>query len=83
MFTLYDNLVFQVVYFVSLFPYLMLTVLVIRGATLPGAAKGIEYYVKPEMSKLANPTVRPYRLTIVANPIVRPALVSYMVQNIN
>ena len=41
----------------SLFPYLMLTVLVVRGATLEGAARGVTYYVKPDMAKLANPTV--------------------------
>ena len=35
----------QASYFVSLFPYVLLTIMLIRGVTLPGAALGIEYYL--------------------------------------
>jgi len=47
----------KVLYFVVLFPYCLLTVLLVRGATLPGAADGIAYYLTPDLSKLAEPEV--------------------------
>jgi SNF family Na+-dependent transporter len=33
-------------------PYVVLTILLIRGITLPGAAKGIEYYLTPKFDRL-------------------------------
>jgi SNF family Na+-dependent transporter len=47
----------QVVYFTVLFPYVLLTVLLIRGATLPGSADGIAFYLTPDLSKLRDPEV--------------------------
>lgn len=44
----------KVVYFTAIFPYLMLTVLLIRGAMLEGAGEGIEFYLKPDPKKLLN-----------------------------
>ena len=38
--------------FTATFPYVMLTALLIRGATLPGAAAGIRYYIEPKWEKL-------------------------------
>ena len=42
----------KVVYITATVPYLFITVLLIRGVTLPGAAEGIRYYIIPEWSKL-------------------------------
>jgi len=35
----------------------MLTVLVVRGATLPGAVQGIKYFFYPNWRQLASPEV--------------------------
>ncbi|XP_052800617.1 sodium-dependent dopamine transporter-like [Mya arenaria] len=47
----------KVVWFTALFPYVVLFILLIRGATLPGAAKGLEYYLKPNVTRLATSEV--------------------------
>ena len=43
--------------FTALFPYAVLFILLIRGATLPGAAKGVEFYLKPNITRLATSEV--------------------------
>ncbi|CAF3419850.1 unnamed protein product [Rotaria socialis] len=48
----------KVAYFTALFPYAMLTVLIIRGATLSGAVEGIRFYMGTvNFSMLAQPSV--------------------------
>lgn len=49
----------QVVYFTATFPYVMLLVLLIRGLTLPGASRGIQFYLYPDLGRLADPQVQP------------------------
>ncbi|XP_059471296.1 sodium-dependent neutral amino acid transporter B(0)AT3 isoform X2 [Neocloeon triangulifer] len=47
----------KVVYFTSLFPYVVLTIFFIRGITLKGAAAGLIHMYTPKIEKLLNPTV--------------------------
>ncbi|XP_023313152.1 sodium-dependent noradrenaline transporter-like [Anoplophora glabripennis] len=42
----------KVVWVTATMPYVVLTILLIRGLMLPGAISGISYYLKPELSKL-------------------------------
>ncbi|XP_068085176.1 sodium- and chloride-dependent glycine transporter 2-like [Anabrus simplex] len=42
----------KVVYFTSLFPYVMLTALLIRGALLPGSVDGVKFFITPDWSRL-------------------------------
>lgn len=42
----------KVVYFTALFPYFVLTALLIRALTLPGAIDGVMFYLKPDWSRL-------------------------------
>ena len=48
---------FQVVYFTTTFPYLVLVILLVRGATLPGSGNGIIYYLSPDWNRLLSPSV--------------------------
>lgn len=38
-------------------PYVVLTILLLRGLMLPGALKGIKYYLEPQLSRLKDTQV--------------------------
>ncbi|KAL1780157.1 hypothetical protein HispidOSU_028284 [Sigmodon hispidus] len=42
----------KVVWVTATFPYIVLSVLLVRGATLPGAWRGVIFYLKPNWQKL-------------------------------
>ncbi|XP_076449899.1 sodium- and chloride-dependent glycine transporter 2-like [Babylonia areolata] len=47
----------KVVYVTATLPYFLLTAILIRGLTLPGAGEGIIYYLTPNFSQLLRPQV--------------------------
>ncbi|XP_028301979.1 sodium- and chloride-dependent GABA transporter 2-like [Gouania willdenowi] len=44
-------------YITATFPFVMLIVLIFRGMTLPGAFRGLKFYLYPNTSRLADPQV--------------------------
>ncbi|XP_042751015.1 sodium-dependent proline transporter-like, partial [Lagopus leucura] len=47
----------KVVYITATFPYLILLILIIRGATLPGSLDGVRFYLSSDWSKLLSAQV--------------------------
>ena len=50
------NAVGKIVWLTVPLPWLILTILTVRGLTLPGSMKGLVYYLDPDWSQLAKPT---------------------------
>jgi len=48
---------FQITWFTSMFPYMLLLILFIRGLTLEGATDGIIYYLYPDFTRLTESEV--------------------------
>ncbi|XP_062568817.1 sodium- and chloride-dependent glycine transporter 2-like [Saccostrea cucullata] len=47
----------KVIYFTATFPYVVLIILLVRGVTLEGYEKGLEFYLVPKFDKLTDPRV--------------------------
>ncbi|XP_060134227.1 sodium-dependent neutral amino acid transporter B(0)AT3-like [Zootoca vivipara] len=45
----------KAIYFTATFPYLILTIFLIYGLTLPGAIHGLVYFMTPNLKKIKNP----------------------------
>ena len=48
---------FQVMYVTATSPYIFMTILLIKNSTLEGASEGVEFYLKPNMSRLEDTKV--------------------------
>jgi len=57
--------VFQAAYFTAFFPYIVLSILLVRSLTLEGSIDGIIYYFKPQWSKLGEAKVEDQLLLYV------------------
>lgn len=57
LYLMFDIFYFQAMYFVTIFPYIMMTVLVVRGCTLEGALDGIVAYIKPDFTAMKDAAV--------------------------
>ena len=44
----------QVVYFTAIFPYIMLSILLVRGVSLEGSSQGLIFFLWPNFSRLAD-----------------------------
>lgn len=44
-------------YFLAIFPYVVMIILLVRAVTLPGAADGILYFIRPQWDKILSPEV--------------------------
>uniref|UniRef100_A0AAR2K0Q5 Transporter n=1 Tax=Pygocentrus nattereri TaxID=42514 RepID=A0AAR2K0Q5_PYGNA len=67
----------KVVYFTATFPYLMLLVLLIRGLTLPGAVRGIQFYLYPDVGRLADPQVQLNHTDMLISVVLHPLYATY------
>lgn len=47
----------KVAYFTAIFPYVVLTILLVRGVTLNGAWEGIKYFITPQWDQIYKPEV--------------------------
>ena len=52
------------VYITATFPYVLLTVMLVRAAMLDGAYDGIVFYLNPDWSRLTDATVSSVSLTL-------------------
>ena len=55
-----NHFILQVVYFTATFPYVVLFILMIRGATLDGSLDGVIFYLNPDIEKLKDPQVQDF-----------------------
>lgn len=70
----------KVVYVTATAPYILLTILLIRGATLPGAIDGVKFFVIPDFSKLLQ-----FKVHVIVSyyKIITPTSIRLFTEKIN
>lgn len=53
----------KVVYFTAPAPFIILTILLVRGLTLPGCLKGLRFYLEPDFTRLNDTQVHFHSLS--------------------
>ena len=64
----------KVVYVTALLPYVLLTVFLVKGLTLPGAMDGILFFIKPDFTRLLNGQVRRFISVAIDSIFLFPLL---------
>jgi solute carrier family 6 amino acid transporter-like protein 5/7/9/14 len=67
----------KVTYVTSVFPYLILVILLVRGLTLEGSTEGILYYLTPDFTRLASAKVN-YLIAHATIATLHHATIIYM-----
>eukprot|EP00076_Gallus_gallus_P045903 XP_025011441.1 sodium-dependent serotonin transporter-like [Gallus gallus] len=64
----------KVVWVTATLPYLVLLILLLRGATLPGAWRGVLFYLRPDWGKLLSTALQPFHNNCYRDALITSAV---------